>query len=61
MDGEAWQATLHGVTSVGHDLETKAKALVGLPSSSHTCHLVSSWDHDFGLNLTLQDHSDCPQ
>ena len=61
MDGEAWQATIHVVTSVGHDLETKAKALVGLPSSSRTCHLVSSWDHDFGLNLTLWDHSDYPQ
>ena len=34
MDREAWQATVHGVTRVGHDLATKPPPMmvVSLPS-----------------------------
>ena len=39
MDGEAWQATVHGVTRVGHDLATKPPPNIpikdkGCPDSS---------------------------
>ena len=34
MDREAWQATVHGVTRVGHDLATKPPPLVWLYNNS---------------------------
>ena len=32
MDGGAWQATVHGVTRIGHDLATKPPPLFTLAS-----------------------------
>ena len=33
IDRGAWQAVVHGVTRVGHDLATKPMTIVSLPSS----------------------------
>ena len=35
MDRGAWQATVHGVERVGHDLATKPPPQVFLPGKSH--------------------------
>ena len=38
MDGGAWQATVHGVAGVGHDLVTKP------PPQSLEFHELLKWD-----------------
>ena len=42
IDREAWRATVHGVTRVGHDLATKPSPSVGIIEQIHTSREMAS-------------------
>ena len=56
MDRGAWQATVHGVTRVGHDLATKPPPAVKNPPAMQETHIQSLGQED-PLEKRMATHS----